>query len=450
MSERIVVIGGGAAGASAASRAKRLKPSAEVILIEATDMITHGPCAIPYYIGGIVKNKALLATYTPEVFERERKIKVYTNTIAREVDVDKKVVVVERSGKSFEVAWNRLIIATGAMPSIPKVPGVDLKNVYTVRHPAYADRLLEELSKASKVAIVGGSYIALEMAEALLRLGKKVLMIVRGDRLLRRALDKELAEIVTREVLAKGVELHFSEPLKEILGGNGVAKAVATSGGVYETDAVILATGVEPNVSLAVKAGIKLGVTGAIEVNEYMETSVDGIYAAGDVAEKVHRVTGRRVWMPFAPSANKEGQVAGANAASGRVLKFPGVVGTAVTKFFELYIARTGLGEDEAIENGFKVESAVVRVRTKAHYYPGSSEVIIKIVAEASTGRVLGVQVVGREEAVARYIDAAAIAIEKGMTVEDLFFSDLGYHPATAPVWHPLIVAARVLSKGRF
>jgi NADPH-dependent 2,4-dienoyl-CoA reductase/sulfur reductase-like enzyme len=450
MVERVVVIGGGAAGASAASRAKKLKPSAEVVLIEATNMITHGPCAIPYYIGGIVKDRSLLVTYTPEVFERERGVKVFTSTVAREVDVDKRVVVVERGGRSYEVKWDRLVLATGAVPSIPRVPGVNLGNVHVVRHPAYAEEMLQGLAKASKVAIIGGSYLGLEMAEALLRMGKKVLLVEMESQLLPKAVDRELAELVSKEVLAKGVELHLSEHLEEVVGKNGVVSAIATNNGVYDADAVVLATGVKPNVGIAMRAGVRLGVTGAVEVNEYMETSTDGVYAAGDVAEKVHRVTGKRVWIPLAPSANKEGQVAGANAVSGRALRFPGVVGTAVTKFFELYIARTGLSEKEAIESGFKVASAVIKARTKAHYYPSHSEVVIKMVVETSTGRILGVQVIGWEEAVARYIDAAAIAIERGMTIEDLFFSDLGYHPAVAPVWHPLIVAARVLSRGRF
>ncbi|MCI4437284.1 MAG: FAD-dependent oxidoreductase [Ignisphaera sp.] len=450
MSQTIVVVGGGAAGASAAARAKRLNPNAEVVLIEATDMITHAPCGIPYYIGGSVKKREDLATYTPEEFEKERGIKVYINSTVKDVDADRKVAIVERNGHRFEVRWNKLVIATGAIPAVPPVPGVDLKGVYTIRHPAHAHKLLEDLRNARKVAVVGGSYLGLEMTEALLELGKSVVLIEKGDRLLPKALDHELAEIVAKEVLEKSVELHLGEGIKEIIGSNGAVKAVATDKGVYEVDTVVLATGVKPSVWLATRAGAKLGVTGAVEVNEYMETSVEGVYAAGDVAEKTHRVTGKKVWIPLATSANKEGQVAGANAARGRVLRFPGVVGTAVTKFFDLYIARTGLGEEEAVANGFKVEKAVIKARTKAHYYPGATEVHIKMIMDSSTGRILGAQAVGRDPIVAGYIDVVAVAVERGMTIEDLFFADLGYHPAVAPVWHPLIVAARVLSKGRF
>ncbi|MEM0028237.1 MAG: FAD-dependent oxidoreductase [Ignisphaera sp.] len=449
MSKKIVVIGGGAAGASAASRAKKLDPSAEVILIEATDMITHGPCAIPYYVEGIVKDRKMLVTYTPEDFERDRGIRVLTNTVAKNIDVDKKVVVLERDGKELVMEWDKLVIATGATPAKPRVNGVDLKNVYTIRHPAQADELSDAIRKANNIVIVGGSYLGLEMAEAALSLGKKTILIEKEGQLLPRSLDRDVADIVAKEVVTRGLELHLSEPLKEIIGKEFV-EAVATSKNIYKTDLVILATGVKPNIELATKSGIKIGITGAVEVNEYMETNIEGVYAAGDVAEKRHIITGKKVWIPLAPSANKEGQVAGANAALGRSLRFPGIVGTAITKFFDMYIARTGLGEEEAKEQGFKIESKLIKVRTKAHYYPKGTYVYIKMVVDASTGRILGAQIVGWEESVAEYINSVAIAIEKEMTIEDLFFADIGYHPAVAPVWHPLIVAARTLSHGRF
>ena len=449
MTKRIVVIGGGAAGASAASRARRLDPSAEVILVEASNMITHGPCAIPYYVEGIVKDKKMLVTYTAEEFERERGIKVFINTVAKSIDVDKKVVVLERNGKEFSIEWSKLVIATGAIPAKPKVDGVDAKNVHVIRHPAQVDELYEAVRSAKTVAIVGGSYLGLEMAEAVVALGKKVILIEKEAQLLPKTLDSDMADVVAKEVESKGVELHLSESLKEIIGNHSV-KAVATNKNVYDADLVILATGVKPNVELAVKSGIKLGITSAIDVNEFLETNIEDVYAAGDVAEKKHIVTGKRVWIPLAPAANKEGQVAGANSVLGRFLRFPGVVGTAITKFFDMFIARTGLGEEEARMHGFNVESKLVKVRTKAHYYPKGSYALIKMIVESGSGRILGVQIIGWEEAVAEYINVAALAVEKGMTIDDLFFADIGYHPAVAPVWHPLIVAARVLSHGRF
>jgi len=442
----IVVIGGGAAGASAAVRAKRIKPDSSVVLIEATDMVTHGPCAIPFYIEGIVKERSQLVTYTPDYLEKKRGIKVFINTRATEIDIDKKVVTVERNGNVEKIKWDKLVLATGAIPIT--LPGNPKENVLTLRHPAYADKLRETLTRARTVAIVGGGYLGIEMAEALTALGKKVLLFEKEPSLMPIALDPDMAKLVETELLSRGVELHLEEPVIEIVGRN-LAEKIITPKGEYAVDAIVLAIGVKPNTELAQKIGIKLGAGGAIAVNEYMETSIEDVYAAGDVAEKYHRILEKKVWIPLATTANKEGQVAGANAAGGRVLSFKGIVGTSVTKFYDLYIARTGLTEKEALDHGIRYRSATVKARTKAHYYPGAAEVTVKIVVD-NNDIIVGAQAIGKDISVAHYIDIMAVAIANRMTVEDLFFSDLGYMPATAPVWHPLIIAARQFSKGRF
>lgn len=445
---RVVIIGGGAAGASAAARARRFDPSAEITMIEAGSMITHAPCGIPYAISGVVPDYKSLMTYTPEEFEKERNVKVLVNTKAIDVDPDKRTVVISRGNNTEKLQWDKLIIATGARPLVPKIPGVDLSGILTVRLPDDVPVIKSELEGATTVGIVGGGYIGVEIAEALLHLGKRVVLFEMMDRLLPAALDADMAAILADEMKKRGVELHLGEKVVEFRGVGGRVSAVVTEKGEYKVDKVVMAVGVRPDVDLALKAGAKLGETGAVAVNEYMETSATDVYAAGDVAEKVHKLTGRKVWIPLAPSANKEGQVAGGNAVKGRVLRFPGVVGTAVTKFFDLYIARTGLSEEEAQRLGIKYEKAVIKARTKAQYYPGYAQVHVKMLADSS-GRILGVQALGWDHVVAAYADIAAVAIERGMTIEDLFFADIGYMPATAPVWHPLIVAARVLSKGR-
>lgn len=445
---KVVIIGGGAAGASAAARARRLDPNAEITMVEAGSMITHAPCGIPYAVSGVVPDYKSLMTYTPEEFEKERNIKVLINTKAIDVDPDKRTVTISRGGKTEVLQWDKLIIATGAKPLVPKIPGAELPGILTVRLPDDVPSLKAELADAATIGIVGGGYIGVEMAEAALHLGKKVVLFEMMDRLLPAALDADMAAILADEMKKKGVELHLGEKVVEFRGSGGKVSAVVTEKGEYKVDKVIMAVGVKPDVDLALKAGAKLGETGAVAVNEYMETSATDVYAAGDVVEKVHRLTGRKVWIPLAPSANKEGQVAGGNAVKGRVLRFPGVVGTAVTKFFDLYVARTGLSEEEAQRLGIKYEKAVIKARTKAQYYPSYAPVHVKMLADTS-GRILGVQVLGWDHIVAAYADIAAVAIERGATIEDLFFSDIGYMPATAPVWHPLIVAARVLSKGR-
>lgn len=443
----IVVIGGGAAGASAAVRAKRVNPNANVVLIEATDMVTHGPCGIPYYVEGIVKEKSQLVTYTPDYLEKNRGVKVLINSRAVEVDVDKKIVVMERDGAQVDrINFDKLVIATGAKPVI--VSGADKENAVVIRHPVYADRIKVVLERANNVAVIGGSYLGIEMAEALRNLGKKVMLFEKEPQLLPKGLDPDIARIVEEEMRSKGVELHLSEPIVEIVGKDKVEKVI-TSKGEYIVDAVVMAIGVKPNAELAKNAGIKLGIEGAISVNEYMETSAEDVYAAGDVAEKYHVVLKKKVWIPLATSANKEGQIAGANAAGGNVLTFRGIVGTSVTKFYDLYIAKTGVTEKEASEHGIRYRSATIKARTKAHYYPGATEITIKMIID-DNNVIIGVQALGMDDAVAHYIDTAAIAIMNRMTIEDLFSSDLGYMPATAPVWHPLIVVARVLSRGRF
>jgi len=446
---RIVVVGGGAAGASAASRAKKLNPNAEVILIEKTKMITHGPCGIPYLVEGLVKSKEDLITYSPEEFERDRGIKVRINTQAIDIDSDKKTITLARLGGSSQekIQWDKIIIATGAIPQILNIPGEELKGVITVRHPAEADILKEEIDKANRVVIIGGGYIGIEMAEAIRTLGKEVIIIEKLDSLLSNAIDKDMSKIVEDELARRGVEVRKKTTLLEIVGKDRV-QGVLTDGGEVKADAVIIATGIRPNRSLAEQAGVKLGKTGAIETNEYMETNVEGIYAAGDVAEKFHKVKKDKVWIPLAPSANKEGQVAGANAARGRTIFFPGIVGTSITKFYDLYIGSVGLLAKEAELYGYKPIEKTIKARTSAHYHPQGRTVYVKLIADEPSRKIIGAQILGYSESVAGYIDVASVVIDKGMTIEELYFSDLGYMPATAPVWHPLIVAARVLSGG--
>ncbi len=449
MARKVVVIGAGAAGASAAARARRLDPEAEVTLIEKGPLISHAPCGIPYYIGGVVKDAGELAIYSPEEFARERRINVRVNAEAIDVDSTRHLVLTKEGNDVVKYEWDALIIATGAKPIIPPIEGSDLKGILTLRLPHEAPRLREEALRASRVAVVGGGYIGLELAEALRALGKRVMLFEMMPHVLPTTFDEDMAKLIHEELTRNGVELHLSERVVGFKGDDEV-KGILTERGEYEVDRVFMGVGVKPDVDLALKAGVKLGETKAVYVNEYMETSVPGIYAAGDVAETWSMINGRRMYVALAPPANKMGQVAGANAVKGRFLKFPGVLGTAITKVFNLYVARTGLTERQAREWGFKPYSATVKVKTTAHYYPEGGSATIRLTADEDTGRVIGAQVIGTDRLVAGYIDAAAALIGKGATVDDFFFADLSYSPPTAPVWHGLIVAARVLSRGKY
>jgi NADPH-dependent 2,4-dienoyl-CoA reductase/sulfur reductase-like enzyme len=450
MGKRVVIIGGGAAGASAAARARRLDPEAEIIMIDKGPFISHAPCGIPYYVGGVVKDAHELAIYSPEEFAKERRIIVKINAEAFDIDTKNQVVLVREGGEVVKYQWDVLIIATGAKPITLPVEGHDLNGILTLRLPHEAPMLREEVERASTVAVVGGGYIGLEMAEALRDLGKKVLLFEMMPHVLPTTFDEDMAKLIHDELVKNGVELHLNERVIGFKGVNGHVNKVITEKGEYTVDKVVMGVGVRPDTELAEKAGVKLGETKAVWVNEYMETSVPNIYAAGDVAETWSLITGKRMYVALAPPANKMGQVAGANAVKGRFLKFPGVLGTAITKVFNLYVARTGLTERQAREGGFKPVSATIRTRTTAHYYPGGVQVNIKMIADEQSGRILGVQIVGPDKIVAGYIDTAAALIGRGATIDDVFFADLSYAPPTAPVWHPLITAARVLSKGKY
>ncbi|MFN3805049.1 MAG: FAD-dependent oxidoreductase [Pyrobaculum sp.] len=431
---RVVVVGGGAAGATAASRARRVNPRNEVVLIEEGPYVTHAPCAIPYHIS----HSARLYLYTAEQFARERQVRVYTNTRAEVAEGNKLKLRGQHGGV---VEWDVLIVATGARAVTPRIEGVEKRGVYVIRHVAEVHALKSGLERAREVAIVGGGYVGVEMAEALLRIGKKVAMIESGRWLLGRMLDGDMAAAVNQYVRAMGAELILGEAVRRILGGEEVT-GVETQNAVVKADAVVLSTGVRPNVELAVALGARLGETGAVHTDEYLETAVPGVYAAGDVAEVRHAVTNRPAWLPLAPYANKMGYVAGTNAGFGeKRLMFPPVAGASVTKFFEMYVGKVGLNEREAGEAGLKTESAVVTTRDKAHFMPDAREVHLKAVA--SGGALIGVQAVGFSPYVAAVIDFAAQHI--GRPLSSIILAEYSYMPFTGPVWHPLITAARIL-----
>ncbi|MEZ0248554.1 MAG: FAD-dependent oxidoreductase [Thermoproteus sp.] len=431
---RVVVVGGGAAGATAASKAKRVDPSAEVVLVEASPYITHAPCAVPYALMGRMRPYL----YTPDQFAAERGIRVYTNTVAEASEGNR---IRLRGAHNGVLEWDVLIIATGASPRPLNVEGTNLKGVYTVHHPAGLEAAREGLLSAERVVVVGGGYVGLETAEALLSAGKNVVVIESGRWLLGRMLDGDMARLVTEYFLASGGELRLGETLLRI-GGTRRVEYVETSGGRVEADAVVLAVGVKPNVELAAALGARLGETGAVWTDRYLETSVPYVYAAGDVAEAIHAVTKRPVWIPLAPYANKMGYVAGLNAGSGeKKLEFPPVVGASVTKFFDMYIGKAGLNEDEARRAGLDVRSVVVVMRDRAPFMQESRELHVKAVASGDV--LVGVEVVARTPYVVAVVDMAAQLV--GKPISSAILAEYAYMPHTGPVWHPLISAARML-----
>ena len=426
---------------SAASRIKRLRHDAEVIVFEKTSMVSHAPCGIPYYLEGLFDNYDLFMHYTPDYFRRERGIDVRVNETV--VEVGWNYVVTDKGRK---VEWDYLVLATGASPAMPSIP-IEGNNVFTIHHPADAVRLREILESMSTVGIIGIGYIGLEVAEALRFRGKDVVMIGRSSYPLRRSLDEDVGKIIVNELIKYGVKLKLGEKLLEI-NRQGDKQVIITDGGKYVVDAVILATGIRPNVELAKRLGLRIGETGAVWVDEHMRSSAKNVYVAGDVAETRNLITGKPYWHPFGTTANKMGFVAGSNIA-GRPMVFPGVVGTSMTRFMNLYIASTGLTTQDAVKYGFRIRSAIITARTRARYYPGGGYVTIKLIIDENSMRIIGAQVLGDDGSyVLGKIDTLAALMAKGTTVEDLFMSDLAYLPAVTQVWDPLIIAARQFLRG--
>jgi len=437
--QNIIIIGGGAAGMSAASRIRKLQPEWRITVFEATAWVSHAPCGIPYVIEGVSREDQLMH-YSPEFFIKERNLDLHMET--KVIRVDRKSVTVEEQGKEKSYPWDQLLFANGAVPLRPPIPGTDLPGVFTADLPpdALAIRNYMEKNEVANVVIIGTGYIAIEMAEAFVAQKKQVTLMGRSGRILRKTFDSDITDLIEARV-GQDVKLRLREKITALQGGTRVEQVI-TDGGSRPADMVILATGIRPDTSLAEGLGVETGSTGAIRTDGTMQASLPGVFAAGDIAESYHLLTGKNSWIALAPAGNKMGYVAGSNMA-GRKALFPGIVGTAITKFREMEIGRTGLTEKEAEDSGYSIRSAMIKAATGPSYYPGHEKIWLKGIVEKESGRLLGLQAVGKN--VLARIDTFSLALQKGCTTADLFFSDLAYAPPFSPVWDPLVVLARVL-----
>ena len=351
-----------------------------------------------------------------------------------------------KSGRSAWKPYDHLLIATGASPICPDLPGsdaVDICGVNTLESGLIISRRIDT-GGIKKGVVVGGGYIGLEMAEALVRRGLEVSLIDRGSQVMG-TLDDDMGALVSQALRDVGVTLYSEEALTEFETTAGKVTGVVTDKRRLPADIVILGLGVRPNTALAEAAGIPLGEKGSIRVNERMETGIAGIWAAGDCAESFHLVSRKPFYIALGTVANRHGRVAGINLGGGYAT-FPGVVGTAVTKICQVEVARTGLQEKELRKLGIEWVSAIIKSRTKAGYFPGSGEITVKVLAERGSGRLLGGQIVGMEGS-AKRIDTLATALHAGFTVEEMINLDLGYAPPFSPVWDPVVIAAREVAK---
>ncbi|MFB7454915.1 MULTISPECIES: FAD-dependent oxidoreductase [unclassified Streptomyces] len=447
MSERLVVIGGDAAGMSAASQARRLRSPGEleIVAFERGHFSSYSACGIPYWVGGDVAERGELIARSPEE-HRARDIDLRTRTEVTEIDVPGQRVRARdlETGTEAWTGFDKLVIATGARPLRPPLPGIDAPGVHGVQTLDDGQALLDSLSgtPGRRAVVVGAGYIGVEMAEALLNRGYEVTVLTRGEQPMA-TLDPDMGRLVHRAMDGLGIRTVVSAPVTKILTGeDGRVRAVATDADEYPADVVVLGTGVVPETSLARAAGLPLGEYGGLLTDLAMRVRGHGnIWAGGDCVEVLDLVSGRERHVPLGTHANKHGQVIGANVGGGYAT-FPGVVGTAVSKVCDLEIARTGLRERDAREVGLRFVTVTVESTSRAGYYPGAAPMTVKMLAERRTGRLLGVQIVGREGA-AKRVDIAAVALTAGMTVEGMTALDLGYAPPFSPVWDPVLVAAR-------
>lgn len=442
MPEHLVIVGGLAGGLTAAAWARRQSPNLRITVVERGSEISYSECGLPYVLSGEVGSFDRLIRYSPERFSDAYNVKLLTGCTAEELNPQQcRLDIVSASGDSDKLYYDQLILATGARPALPAL-NTQVQGVFALRH-LHEARAIEGYLTAVRPAtavIVGAGWLGLEMAEALTQRGLKVTLLERSSLLA--GFNGAIRESIAEELNQRGVTLYSETELLH-LEGSPTVKKVHTRSGSINAELVILATGVKPAVELARQAGLRLGATGAIAVSESQRTSYPNVYAAGDCAEVFHLLLNRAVYLPLGTTANKQGRVAGINAAGGRA-EFKGVVGTSALKVFSLEVATTGISLEEALSAGFKARSFTSKSVSRAGYYPGSEQIILELVYDEVTGRLLGCRMSGRD-AVVKRIDAVATALYNRMRLEDLLQLDLAYAPPFAPVWEPLLYAARKL-----
>ncbi len=432
---------------SAASRARKLNPQLEIIVLEKGRHISYGTCGLPYYLSGQVADARELIVYTADFFREKRNIDVRLEHEAIEIEPGRKCVqALHHTAQPVVIGYDKLVIATGGAPE-HAVPGSDLGGVFTCNDLEGTIRLRDfvEQQRPRRAVIIGSGYIGLEVADALVQRSMEVTILERSESVLE-GIEPEVGERVEASLGQHRVRLLKNAAATAITSdARGQATGVLYgAGGSQPADLVVLATGIVPRAELAQSAGIQTGRTGAIAVDERMLTSVSSIYAAGDCAEVRHLVTGQPAYVPLGTTANKQGRVAGENAAGGHA-RFEGVVGTLVTQVFELGVAKTGLSVRQAQAHGFQPDCVTITSTSRAKYFAGKP-VLVKLVWGRTTGRLLGCQMAG-EEGIAKRIDVAAVALHARMRIPEMLHLDLSYAPPFAPVWDPILIAANEAHK---
>lgn len=441
---KVIIIGGIAAGMSAAAKFKRLSPNDDVVVYEKGDIVSFGACGLPYYVGGFFDDSNEMIARTPEAF-REAGVEIHTKHEVTNVDFSNKKVTVKNlnTNEVLEESYDKLMIASGARAIIPPIKNIDLENVVTLKSMDDGNKLRELMSKEEnkKIAIIGAGFIGLEAAEAAKHRGKEVTVIQLQDRVLQEVFDKDITDLLEEELRKNGVNLLLSETVTELIGDGKVSK-VKTNKREIEADIVILATGVKPNTDFLNCDEIKMIRNGAIVVDKYGRTSVEDVYAAGDCATINSLITDREIYVPLATGANKLGRIVGENLA-GQNNSFQGSMASSCIKVMDMEAARTGLSEKEVLNLGFNYKTKFITDMNQTSYYPGRERIYVKLIYDAHTRVILGGQVAGYKDAVQR-CNVLAACIYAKMTTEQLGMLDLCYAPPFSRTWDVLNVAGNV------
>lgn len=448
MTEKVVIIGGGAAGPKTAAKLRRENKDIQIDLYTQEDIISYSACGLPYYIENIIQNSDTLIVRKPEDFEKQN-VHIHLKQRCISVDSANQSVLMQDliSQNKYEVKYNILVIATGAIPIIPDIKGIDLKNIFTLRTINDGINIKEKMYNSKKAVLLGGGYISIEVMEALVHNNIEVTLIERKPQILK-MFDEDFSQMITDYIIGKNPGqvsiLTNDEAIEFIANEKGeVAKVLTKSGKVIETDFVVLGTGVRPNTDFLQGSEIKLGINNSIKVNKTLRTTKYGVYAVGDCTDNFNLVTNKYTWVPMGSTANKEGRCAAINIAGGNCL-FDGILNSTITKYFDYTISIIGISYKEALELGFQPEFAIVTKRDKAGYMPNTGTMTLKLIADRNTHTILGVQGIGEGE-VNQRINTVIPAILSKTKLESFMNLDLPYSPPYSPAIDPILNAAQII-----
>ena len=439
---KYVIIGGDAAGMSAAMQLLKHGQEADITILEKNDFYSYAQCGMPYAISGVVPSVDDLVLRNADVYRDKFGMDARVRHEVEKVDTEEKIVIGRKTdtGEEFREPYDKLLIASGAHPFVPSFPGDDVAGVYSLKTIPDTNAIIEDVQAGIEdVTIVGGGYISIEVAEAFRMLGKNVRLLVRGTQLAK-IFDEEISDKITEEATKQHIDVLFEEEIEEIIGEEAVT-AVRTNKKTYETDMIMIATGVRPNTAFLDHSNIMLEKNGAVAVNEWQETNIADVYAAGDCAMQYHRIKEKPAYVPLGTHANKQGRIAGMNLA-GKKRSYKGMTGTSIMKFMDLSLGKTGLSDTEASAEKIPYDSVTIEATNHANYYPNAKKLTIKLTFHKESGKLLGGQVIG-ESGVGKRSDVLATALFNEMTVEDLEDLDLSYAPPFNSAWDPVQRAAR-------